>query len=38
MLHTLWDRVNTSARGAPVGISPGLHQATEAFAEVQRPR
>ena len=36
VFYAPWDWVNTSARVMLVGITPGLHQATEALAEARR--
>lgn len=36
VFYAPWDWVNTSARVMLVGITPGLHQATEALGEAQR--
>ena len=36
VFYAPWDWVNTSARVVLVGITPGLHQATEALAEARR--
>lgn len=36
VFYAPWDWVNTSAKVMLVGITPGLHQATQALGEIRR--